>query len=54
MFGLLVASRWTLSFVEEYSQMDLNFFFFWLVTGMISNKVLQKYSNKEIKQYISF
>jgi hypothetical protein len=39
MIGLFLAARWGLSFVEEVSQFDMNFFFMWLMIGLcLSNR----------------
>jgi hypothetical protein len=52
MVGLLIASRWTLSFIEEFTQFDLNFYFFWLFAGIVSIKTFREFSDTEIKQYL--
>lgn len=39
MIGLFLAARWSLSFVEEIAQFDMNFFFLWLMIGLcLSNR----------------
>lgn len=52
MIGLLIASRWFLSFIEEFSQFDLNFFFFWLIIGLVSSKYFKKMSDNEVKELL--
>ena len=54
MIGMLIASRWTLSFVEEFTQYDLNFFFFWLIMGLVSTLSFRKLNNEEIRYYFKF
>lgn len=52
MLGLLIASRWSLSFIEEWHQYNLNFFFFWLVLGLISNELFLKMNEEQIKRIL--
>jgi hypothetical protein len=52
MLGLLIASRWMLSFVEEYTDYDLNFYFFWLIMGLVSTTSFRMMNNKQMKNYI--
>ena len=47
MFGVLIASRWALSFIEEYTRYDMNFFFFWLVMGLVSTESFRAMSDVE-------
>ena len=51
MLGLVIASRWTLSFVEEFTQYDLNFFFFWLIMGLVSTSFFRQLDDEEIRDY---
>ncbi|MBN1182647.1 MAG: hypothetical protein JXB49_10195 [Bacteroidales bacterium] len=53
MLGLLIASRWMLSFVEEFTQYDLNFFFFWLVIGLVSSTWFRKMTDEEVVDYLN-
>jgi hypothetical protein len=46
--ALLLAFRWPLTFIEEFTQYDINFFFFWILLGFISNNSYQSYSNTEL------
>ncbi len=54
MLGLIVASRWALSFIEEFTQFDLNFFFFWLILGLVSTTFFRQLTDNELKKYFSF
>lgn len=54
MLGLVIASRWTLSFIEEFTQFDLNFFFFWLLVGLVSSAYFRSLSDSDLKTYFSF
>ena len=51
MLGLTIASRWSLSFIEEFTQYDLNFFFFWLIIGLVSSSFFRKLSDKELEKF---
>jgi hypothetical protein len=51
MLGLFVAFRWTYSFVEEYTQYDLNFYFFWIVVGLISSLQFRRMNDLEVRNY---
>jgi hypothetical protein len=50
--ALLLAFRWPLTFIEEFTQYDLNFFFFWILLGLISNKGMQLLKDKEVTLFI--
>ena len=54
MLGLVIASRWTLSFIEEYTQYDLNFFFFWLIMGLVSTAAFRKLNDEEVQSFFKF
>jgi len=51
MLGLFIAFRWTYSFVEEYTQYDLNFYFFWIAIGMVSSSSFRRMSDNDIRNY---
>ena len=53
MLGLLIASRWLLSFIEEFTQYDLNFYYFWLVLGLISSNYFRSLSDPQIKNFLN-
>lgn len=50
--GLFIAFRWTYSFVEEFTHYDLNFYFFWIVMGLISSKQFRTMSDLEVKKFL--
>ena len=47
--GLYIAFRWLLSFIEEFTQYDLNFYFFWLAIGLVSSNEFRSMNDKQIK-----
>lgn len=49
MLSLLIASRFLLSFLEEFTQYDMNFFFFWLIVGLLCSSQFRSMSDKQIK-----
>lgn len=51
MLGIFIAFRWTYSFVEEFTQYDLNFYFFWLIIGLVSSNQFRSMSDLEVKKY---
>jgi hypothetical protein len=53
MLGLLILTRYTLSFLEEFTLYDLNWFFFWLIAGLISSKRFRDMSDYEIKHWLN-
>jgi hypothetical protein len=52
LIGLFIASRWVISFFEEFTQFDINFLFFWMMIGMVSSATFRKMNNEEIKNYL--
>jgi hypothetical protein len=54
MFGLLISVRWTLLFIEEFTQFDLNFYFFWLALGLLSSQKFRQLSDAEVIELFSF
>jgi hypothetical protein len=50
--GLYISFRWLLSFVEEFTQYDLNFYFFWLAIGLASSNDFRSMNDKEITTWI--
>lgn len=53
MLGILIASRWFLSFIEEFTQFDLNYYFLWLVLGLISSNYFRSMTDYQIKNFIN-
>jgi hypothetical protein len=54
MLGLLLASRWLLLFIEEFTNLDLNNLFTWLLIGLLSNKAFRSMTNEEVKFFLHF
>lgn len=52
LLGLYIAFRWTYAFVEEFTQYDLNFYFFWITVGLVSSARFREMSNDDIKQFL--
>lgn len=52
--GLFIASRFLISFIEEFTQYDLNFYFFWLAIGLVSSNQFRAMSDKQLKKYFVF
>lgn len=52
MLGLFIAFRWTFSFVEEFTQFDLNFYIFWIIVGLVSSATFRNMNDDEIKNYL--
>jgi hypothetical protein len=53
MIGLFIAFRFTYSFIEEFTQYDTNFYFFWLVIGLVSSSQFRNMTDDEIENYLS-
>jgi len=51
MLGLLIAFRWFMCFVEEFTHFDLNFYFLWVVIGLLSSRAFRSLSEKQVKQF---
>ena len=47
--GLYISSRWLLSFMEEFTQYDLNFYFFWFAIGLVSSSKFRSLTELQIK-----
>jgi hypothetical protein len=54
MFGLIIASRWLLFFLEEFTQFDLNFYFMWVIIGLVSSKKFRSLSDLQLREFFSF
>lgn len=51
--ALIIAFKWPMMFVEEFTEYDLNFAFFWLIMGFITNRKVLGYSDNEIYTVIN-
>lgn len=54
MIAILLAFRWPLSFVEELTQYDLNFVFFWIMLGVISSKIFCNLTDDDLRKLFEF
>lgn len=52
LIALFISFRWPLSFVEEFSQYNSNFYIFWLAIGLISSETFRALKDKEIKIFL--
>lgn len=52
MLGLYISFRWLLSFIEEFTEYDLNFYFFWLAIGLVCSNDFRSMNDKEITSWI--
>ncbi len=51
-FGLFIAFRWNLFFIEEFTLFDLNFFFYWILLGVVSSKAFRSMNDSELAAYL--
>jgi hypothetical protein len=54
MLGLLIATRWLLFFIEEYTNFDLNTFFTWIIIGLISNREFRLLTDQDLKLFFDY
>lgn len=52
MLGLMIAFRWIMYFIEEFTNFDLNFFLLWVVLGMISSRTFRSLSDRQVNQFL--
>jgi hypothetical protein len=52
--GLFIAVRWILFFIEEFTQFDLNFYFTWLIIGLVSTQKFRAMSDNDLRQFLKF
>lgn len=52
MFGFLLLTRFVLFFIEEFTQFNYNFFFFWITMGLVSSKKFRRMNERELKVWI--
>nr|WP_315184839.1 hypothetical protein [uncultured Flavobacterium sp.] len=50
--GLFVAFRWTYSWIEEFSNFDMNYFFLWLMIGFCYSKSVREMNDFEMKHWV--
>ncbi|MBB3054364.1 hypothetical protein [Mucilaginibacter gotjawali] len=51
MIGLVIISRWLLFFMEEFTQFDLNFYFLWIIIGLVSTKQFRAMTDTQVALY---
>ncbi len=51
LLGIFIAFRFTYSFIEEFTNYDMNCFFVWIAVGLISSPRFRNMSDKEISSY---
>lgn len=51
MIGLFIAFRWILFFIEEITLFNLNFFFYWILLGLVSTNEFRKMNDLEVKSF---
>ncbi|WP_143312515.1 hypothetical protein [Cellulophaga tyrosinoxydans] len=52
MLGLLISSRFMMAFIEESTTYDLNYYFFWLLIGLLSSNQFRILNDKEISVWL--
>ena len=52
MFGFLLLSKYLLSFIEEFTKYDFNFYFFWLIMGLVSSKRFRAMNEHQVKVWV--
>jgi hypothetical protein len=53
MLGVLIASRWIIFFLEEFTAFDLNFYLLWIMIGLVSSTQFRMMTDREIKEFCS-
>lgn len=49
MLGLIISSRYISFFVEDHTYFDLNFYFFWLIIGLLSSVQFRNLTDRQLK-----
>lgn len=49
--GLSVAFRWTIAWIEDFSEFDLSYFFLWILIGMCLSKAFREMDDDQIKNW---
>jgi hypothetical protein len=50
--GLFIGFRWTYSWIEEFSNFDINYFFLWLMVGLCFSKSFRQMTDAEMKYWV--
>ena len=51
MIGLLLACRWLMFFIEEFTNFDLNNLYVWIIIGMVSSLKFRSLSDDDLKLF---
>lgn len=54
MLGLLIASRWVLFFLEEFTQFDINNYFLWIILGLVASNRFRSFTDSYLTQFFKF
>lgn len=54
MLGLMIAFRWLLYFLEEFTNFDINYYFLWVTMGMACSHTFRKLDDQQMKKYFGF
>lgn len=52
LIGICIAFRWTYSWIEEFTNFDMNYFFLWLTIGLCFSISFRKMNDEEMKEWI--
>lgn len=50
--GFVLLSRYILFFIEEFTRFNFNFYFFWLILGLVASKPFRDMDDRQIKLWI--
>jgi len=50
--GFVLLSRYLLFFIEEFTRFNFNFYFFWLIMGLVATKPFRDMDDRQIKLWI--
>ncbi|MBW8332456.1 MAG: hypothetical protein K0M40_10585 [Prolixibacteraceae bacterium] len=52
LIGIFIAFRWTFSWIEEFTNFDMNYFFLWLTIGLCFSISFRKMNDDDMKVWI--
>ena len=52
LLGVFIAFRWFYSWIEEFTDFDMNFFFLWLIVGLCFSESFRSLTNEEITIWV--
>jgi hypothetical protein len=53
MLGLFLAFHWVIFFFEDFTRLDMNYYFIWLVIGLCLSKKFRALTDVEVKQFFN-